>query len=163
MLFVFVFVMGFCLIVMLRNIKTVENKTARASALAIIIVSASMVPAILLALFIPALKPFLLGVYFIALSITIMTFLFITFVGIVRDDGAQKPKTELSLGDLEEYHITEREFSVIQLISKGMTNKEIAGELGISANTVNNHIANIYGKTQVRSRIDLLNLLKQSW
>lgn len=163
MLFVFVFVMGFSLIVMMRNIKTIENKTARASALAIIIVSASMVPAILLALFFPALKPFLFGVYFLALSITIMTFLFITFVRIGRDDGDQTPKTELSLGDLEEYHITEREFSVIQLISKGLTNKEIAGELGISANTVNNHVANIYGKTQVRSRIDLLNLLKQSW
>jgi DNA-binding NarL/FixJ family response regulator len=69
----------------------------------------------------------------------------------------------LCLEDLGEYHITEREFSVIQLISKGLTNKEIASELGISANTVNNHVANIYGKTQVRSRIDLLNLLKQSW
>jgi DNA-binding NarL/FixJ family response regulator len=92
-----------------------------------------------------------------------MTFLFITFVRMGRDDGSQKPKAELCLEDLGEYHITEREFSVIQLISKGLTNKEIASELGISANTVNNHVANIYGKTQVRSRIDLLNLLKQSW
>ncbi|MDD4574717.1 MAG: LuxR C-terminal-related transcriptional regulator [Sphaerochaeta sp.] len=44
-----------------------------------------------------------------------------------------------------------------------MTNKEIAFELGISANTVNNHVANIFSKTKVRSRIDLLNLLKQTW
>ncbi|MGH0053126.1 MAG: helix-turn-helix domain-containing protein [Sphaerochaetaceae bacterium] len=163
MLLLFVFVVGFCLIVMLKNIKTIENKTARTTALSIIIVSASMVPAILLALLFPTLRSFLFGIYFIALSITIMTFLFITFVRIGRDDEVSKPKEELSLQDLEEFHITEREFSVIQLISKGLTNKEIAGELGISANTVNNHVANIYGKTQVRSRIDLLNLLKQSW
>ncbi len=163
MLLIFVFVVGFSLVVMLKNIKTIENKTARASALSIIIVSACMVPAILLALFFPALRPFLFGVYFLALSITIMTFLFITFVRIGREDGDKKTNNALTLQDLEEYHITEREFSVILLISQGLTNKEIASELGISANTVNNHVANIYGKTQVRSRIDLLNLLKQSW
>ena len=65
--------------------------------------------------------------------------------------------------DLAEYHITEREFAVIQLIRKGQTNKEIASQLDISVNTVNNHVANIFAKTKVRSRIDLLNLLKQSW
>ena len=56
----------------------------------------------------------------------------------------------------------EREFEIITLISQGLTNKEIAAELNISANTVTNHVANIFSKTQVRSRIDLLNVLKQS-
>ena len=41
---------------------------------------------------------------------------------------------------------------------------KIASELDISVNTVNNHIANIFAKTEVRSRIDLLNLLQEaSW
>jgi DNA-binding NarL/FixJ family response regulator len=120
-----------------------------------------MVPAILLALIFPSLKPLLFGIYFLALSITIMTFLFMEFVRLGRSEVVKNK--ELVLEDLEEYHITEREFAVIRLISQGLTNKEIASQLGISANTVNNHVANIYGKTQVRSRIDLLNLLKQSW
>ena len=48
--------------------------------------------------------------------------------------------------------------------AKGLTQKEIAAELSISVNTVNNHIANIFTKTEVRSRIDLLNLLQEaSW
>lgn len=161
MLLIFVFVVGFCLIVMLRNLNSIENKTARASAITIIIVSASMVPAILLALLFPSIKGLLFGIYFLALSITIMTFLFMEFVRLGRE-GEVKPK-QLVLEDLEEYHITEREFAVISLIGKGLTNKEMATELGISANTVNNHVANIYSKTKVRSRIDLLNLLKQSW
>lgn len=161
MLVLFVFVIAFCLSVMLKNINSIANKTARTSALSIIIVSASMVPAILLALMFPTLKPLLFGIYFLALSITIMTFLFMEFVRLGRAEVVQSK--ELVLADLEEYHITEREFAVICLISKGLTNKEIAIQLGISANTVNNHVANIYGKTQVRSRIDLLNLLKQSW
>lgn len=161
MLVLFVFVIAFCLSITLKNINSIANKTARASAISIIIVSASMVPAILLAMFFPSLKPLLFGIYFLALSITIMTFLFMQFVILGRAEVVKSK--ELVLGDLEEYHITEREFAVIQLISKGLTNKEIASQLGISANTVNNHVANIYGKTQVRSRIDLLNLLKQSW
>ena len=65
---------------------------------------------------------------------------------------------------MEMYHITEREAEVVKLIKKGLTNKEIASELDISVNTVNNHIANIFAKTEVRSRIDLLNLLQEaSW
>ncbi len=161
MLLIFVFVVGFCLIVMLHNLNSIANKTARASAITIIIVSAAMVPAILLALLFPSIKGLLFGIYFLALSITIMTFLFMEFVRLGRE-GEVKPK-QLVLEDLEEYHITEREFAVISLIGKGLTNKEMATELGISANTVNNHVANIYSKTKVRSRIDLLNLLKQSW
>ena len=57
------------------------------------------------------------------------------------------------------YHITDREAEVIDLVGQGLTNKEIAASLSLSVNTVNNHIANIFGKTGVRSRIDLLNLI----
>jgi DNA-binding NarL/FixJ family response regulator len=68
---------------------------------------------------------------------------------------------ELTFEMMQKWRITEREYSVVTLIKKGNTNKEIAQSLSISANTVNNHIANIYSKTQVRSRIDLLNLLNE--
>jgi len=101
------------------------------------------------------------GVYFLAFSISIMTFLFMEFVRLAREGAIGKK--DLALEDLTPYHITEREFVVIQLVSNGLTNKEIAADLGISANTVNNHVANIFSKTKVRSRIDLLNLLKQTW
>jgi DNA-binding CsgD family transcriptional regulator len=157
----FVFVVGFCLIVMLKNLNSIEDKRARATCIAIIIVSAAMLPAIMLSLFFPSIKPLMYGIYFLAFSITIMTFLFMEFTG--RNKEILHAKKELTITDLEPYHITEREFGVIQLISKGMTNKEIASELNISANTVNNHVANVFSKTKVRSRIDLLNLLKQPW
>lgn len=161
MILLFVFVVGFCLVIMLKNLGSIENKTARASCISIIIVSAAMLPSILLSLVFPSLKPLMYGVYFLAFSITIMTFLFMEFVRMGRENAVGKKS--LALEDLELYHITEREFAVIQLISNGHTNKEIAADLGISANTVNNHVANIFSKTKVRSRIDLLNLLKQSW
>lgn len=157
----FVGVIGFCLVVLIRNLSSIQNKIARTSAITIIIVSFSMVPAIMLALFFPVFKPFLYAFYFLALSITIMVFLFMEFVRLGRDEKQQTK--ELTLSDLAQYNITEREFAIIKLISQGLTNKEIGSELEISANTVTNHIANIFAKTQVRSRIDLLNVLKQSW
>jgi DNA-binding CsgD family transcriptional regulator len=161
MILLFVFVVGFCLIVMLRNLNSIEDKRARATCIAIIIVSSAMLPAIMLALVFPALKTLMYGIYFLAFSITIMTFLFMEFTTLKRN--AVQTKKELTIEDLEQYHITEREFAVILLIGKGLTNKEIANDLHISANTVNNHVANIFSKTKVRSRIDLLNLLKQPW
>ena len=161
MILLFVFVVGFCLIIMLKNLSSIENKTARATCITIIIVSAAMLPSILLSLVFPSIKPLMYGVYFLAFSITVMTFLFMEFVRLFKEGVIGKK--DLALSDLSSYHITEREFAVIQLVSNGMTNKEIAFELGISANTVNNHVANIFSKTKVRSRIDLLNLLKQSW
>lgn len=161
MVALFSFVIGFSLLVAVRNINSIENKTARTSTIVILIVSASMLPAIILALIIPALRPLLLGTYFLALSITVMTFLYMEFARISREVPTRHE--ELSFEALSIYHITEREFEVISLISEGLTNKEMATSLGISANTVNNHVANIFSKTKVRSRIDLLNLLKQSW
>ena len=61
--------------------------------------------------------------------------------------------------------LTERETEVLRLISVGMTNQEIAGQLVISVATVKRHITNIYGKlgvghrTQATARANELNLL----
>ena len=62
--------------------------------------------------------------------------------------------------------LTEREAELLRLISVGMTNQEIAGQLVISVATVKRHIANIYGKlgvshrTQATARAIELNLLQ---
>ncbi|NLY07887.1 MAG: response regulator transcription factor [Spirochaetales bacterium] len=94
-----------------------------------------------------------------AFSIVIIVF----FYGFFSRDFNEKQRKSrtITIADLNAYHISEREFSVIQLVSQGLTNKEIASELNISVNTVNNHVANIFSKTGVRSRIDLLNLLRE--
>ncbi|MDQ3141449.1 MAG: response regulator transcription factor [Bacteroidota bacterium] len=50
-----------------------------------------------------------------------------------------------------------REREVIELISKGKLEKEVAAELFISLKTVKSHISNIYTKLQVRTRVEALN------
>jgi LuxR family maltose regulon positive regulatory protein len=48
--------------------------------------------------------------------------------------------------------LTPRELDVLHLISRGLSNQQIAEELVIALNTVKRHTSSIYGKLDVRSR-----------
>lgn len=50
--------------------------------------------------------------------------------------------------------LSKREDDVLQLLSKGYRNKEIAEQLYISVETVRRHVHVIYGKLHVRSRME---------
>lgn len=52
--------------------------------------------------------------------------------------------------------LTKRELTIIELVSKGSQNQEIADQLHISVNTVKTHIYSIFRKTHSRNRIELL-------
>jgi DNA-binding CsgD family transcriptional regulator len=55
--------------------------------------------------------------------------------------------------------LTEREGEIAALLIKGKTYRMIAGELHVSENTVKTHVKNVYSKTGVKSRTDLMHLL----
>jgi LuxR family maltose regulon positive regulatory protein len=50
--------------------------------------------------------------------------------------------------------LTSREVEILKLLSAGLSNREIAGELVISPETVKKHAGNIYGKLGVGSRTE---------
>ncbi|NCB01312.1 MAG: LuxR family transcriptional regulator [Spirochaetia bacterium] len=152
----FIVTLIFTISIILKNLKNIASKDVRMVCKTIIIISFSFVPLVILSLIFENLRNILYPLYFLGFSITIMVFLFIYFKRI-----PQEVVNEITLERLGEYRISEREFSVILLIKEGFTNKEIGDKLAISVNTVNNHIANIFTKTNVRSRIDLLNVLNE--
>lgn len=55
----------------------------------------------------------------------------------------------------EQYHISSRELEVIQLVSKGLSNKEIADSLYLSEGTVRNYLSTILEKLNLRDRTQL--------
>jgi DNA-binding CsgD family transcriptional regulator len=61
---------------------------------------------------------------------------------------------------LRECGITGREKEVIELLLRGYNNKQTAAKLFISERTVKNHIYNIYGKTGVKNRVQLVTRVK---
>lgn len=72
--------------------------------------------------------------------------------------GSFSEKMERLVG---QYEISKREAEVVELICKGMTNKEISDSLFISVQTVKDHIHRIFIKTGVKNRVQLTNLLEQ--
>lgn len=60
--------------------------------------------------------------------------------------------------EFQDPKLTEREQIVLQLISDGCTDKEIAVRLSISVNTVRSHLDRIAGKTGLRKRSELTRL-----
>lgn len=52
-------------------------------------------------------------------------------------------------------HLTEREVEVLELVTAGLRNKEIAAQLGISENTAKFHLRNILEKLHAGSRTEL--------
>ena len=56
------------------------------------------------------------------------------------------------------YGLTSRESEILSLINKGLSNQEISDKVVISVSTVKKHIYNIYNKTEVSSRGQLISL-----
>ena len=54
--------------------------------------------------------------------------------------------------------LTDRQEQIARLVAKGHSNAAIAGELGISVKTVENHLAGIFARWQVSSRTAVANL-----
>ena len=85
--------------------------------------------------------------------------------GVARGEPAITPSTAARIIDeflrapggarQETQRLTERELEVLQLVTAGQRNREIAAELGISENTVKFHLKNIVEKLHAQNRAEL--------
>ncbi|MCT4582207.1 MAG: tetratricopeptide repeat protein [Flavobacteriales bacterium] len=69
-------------------------------------------------------------------------------------------QNELLSLKIKKFNLTEREEEVLILISKGLTNTEIAAEMFVSINTIKTHVKNLFIKLDVRNRIEAANKAK---
>ncbi|MGG0717735.1 response regulator transcription factor [Robertmurraya massiliosenegalensis] len=57
--------------------------------------------------------------------------------------------------------LTNREEEIMELIGQGLTNKQIAKTFDVTEGTVKNHLVNIFGKLQVKNRVQAIVMAKQ--
>lgn len=72
----------------------------------------------------------------------------------VETDGRQAGEPAAKPRVAQSATLTDRELGLLLLVRRGLTNKEIAGELGIGVETVKWHLKNIFGKLNVRNRAE---------
>jgi predicted ATPase/DNA-binding CsgD family transcriptional regulator len=68
------------------------------------------------------------------------------------DDRVEKPQDAIVPSHATTLGLTPREIQVLRLLSKGMSDREIAGELSISERTAGNHVQHAMQKIEVDSR-----------
>lgn len=71
------------------------------------------------------------------------------FLGIDTESGIDRVADDAGGEEL-----TPRELEVLRLVARGLANKEIAGELGLSIHTIERHLTNLYPKIGCRSRTE---------
>ena len=75
---------------------------------------------------------------------------------------ADETKKELSFDEFcKKFEVSPRETDIVREICNGLSNKEISDKLFISLQTVKDHSHRIYIKTNVRSRVQLINLVRE--
>jgi DNA-binding CsgD family transcriptional regulator len=77
-------------------------------------------------------------------------------------DKPEEPAKDISFGEFcKKFEVSPRESDIIREICNGLSNKEISDKLFISLQTVKDHTHRIYIKTNVRSRAQLMRMVKE--
>ena len=72
---------------------------------------------------------------------------------VASTNGAHPPAASIALSN--------REINVLNLVARGLSNKQIAGKLGISDKTVRNHLSRIFRKLDAGNRTQaVMNAMK---
>lgn len=71
------------------------------------------------------------------------------------------PITEIDLEKIKALDITDREYEVLQSISDGLSNKEIADKLYLSESTIKTHVSNLLLKLNAKRRTQALQIAKE--
>jgi DNA-binding CsgD family transcriptional regulator len=105
---------------------------------------------------------------YIAIIFTFTFFAGNTFLPIYLNYGTlftvftSEPDKNISFEDFcKKFEVSPRETDIVREICNGLSNKEISEKLFISLQTVKDHTHRIYTKTNVKSRVQLIYLVKE--
>jgi DNA-binding CsgD family transcriptional regulator len=79
----------------------------------------------------------------------------------LRELGIRRRVQSLDRPKLGWESLTDAELQVARLAAAGCTNRGIADRLFVSPHTVNTHLRHIFGKLEIRSRVDLTRVVER--
>ena len=92
----------------------------------------------------------------------------ITFTVLGIWAGLRLTRKKLTSGDfildeneLQRLGISKREYEVLELVAKGLSNQEIADKLFVSLNTIKTHTSNLFLKLEVSRRTQAIQKAKE--
>ena len=103
----------------------------------------------------------LIAVFFTILGVWVATQLVKPKVQTVVIEKEVPEKFEINETELKKLNLSSREYEVLQLLAKGHSNAEIAGNLFLSVSTVKTHVSNIFLKMDVKSRTQTIEKAKR--
>lgn len=108
----------------------------------------------------------LIAVFFTILGIWVATQLIKPKVQtvIVEKEVYISQSDELTINEteLKKLNLSNREYEVLQLLTKGYSNAEIAKKLFLSLSTVKTHVSNLFVKMDVKSRTQAIEKARRS-
>ena len=75
--------------------------------------------------------------------------------------GSTNLQYQPDMAVIEKLNLTNREFEVLNLITRGLSNAEIAKELSLSQSTIKTHASNLYSKLDVKRRTQAIEKAKR--
>ena len=105
----------------------------------------------------------LIAVFFTILGIWVATQLTkpkVQTVIVEKEIYINQPDT-INEAELKKLNLTNREYDVLQLLTKGHSNAEIAESLFLSLSTVKTHVSNLFVKMDVKSRAQAIEKAKR--
>ncbi|MBA2499929.1 MAG: response regulator transcription factor [Chitinophagaceae bacterium] len=106
----------------------------------------------------------LVAVFFTALGIWVATQLVkpkVETVIVEKEIKVTQPEEfTINKTELKKLHLNNREYEVLQLLAKGLSNADIATNLFLSLSTIKTHISNLYFKMDVKSRTQAITKAK---
>ena len=83
---------------------------------------------------------------------------------VVREVPVPQPAEPFTINEAQLKHlgITKRELEILELIARGMSNREIAEKLFVSENTVKTHSSRLFDKLSAKRRTQAVQIAKEN-
>lgn len=161
--FLYFLALGIILVDIVRGIPLIQKVSIRATVLLATLLTLAFLPLVLIARLVDGSDGFLgmsESLRFLILSLYYFWMALTGIVFYIREMAGITEKEKKISGSHENLPLTDRENDIAESVAQGLTYGEIAENLGISPNTVRNHVANVYKKLAVRSKVELISVLR---